>query len=332
MFLFLAGVVEQLDLALEHIRKADVHNSRFGLMLTDNALELVLHQIVEDKRTEASSWRYRETPYPHQRLLKKAFLGSFSDKLAFARVEGGLGNEASRTFSIMHEYRNDVYHAGLAHEEILPGLAEFYFDAACTYIAQYNPLGLGWASSQKMPERANKYFSGSGFFPGSQEEFVSACKAMATACGYDPDVVVEILADDFDRIVEHMDTCVQIVADGVYEGQQTTRDRAVVNTQAWDIAFDDAGKAFLVKSEFKGSVFDAITFLGENYPFKYKRDPIAGWQSQAEKLRARSDPHQALEHYQSFIKETGSFRSAVEQSAAAAEAEIDAAIDRMRGK
>ena len=38
MFLFLAGVVEQLDLALEHINKGDVHNARFGLMLTDNAL------------------------------------------------------------------------------------------------------------------------------------------------------------------------------------------------------------------------------------------------------------------------------------------------------
>jgi hypothetical protein len=35
MLLFLAAVLEQLDLALEHVSKRDVHNARFGLMLTD---------------------------------------------------------------------------------------------------------------------------------------------------------------------------------------------------------------------------------------------------------------------------------------------------------
>jgi len=60
MIMFLAGVLEQLDLALEHIAKGDDHNARFGLMMTDNALELVLHQITKDKRSDAAGWRYRE--------------------------------------------------------------------------------------------------------------------------------------------------------------------------------------------------------------------------------------------------------------------------------
>lgn len=332
MLLFLAGVVEQLDLALEHIRKADVHDARFGLMLTDNVLELVLHQIVEEKRAEVSSWRYRENSYPHQALLKKAFLGSFSDKLAFARADGGLAAEALRTIKIMHEYRNDVYHAGLKHEEILPALARFYFDSTCGFVATYNPRGLGWGSGQELPERAKKYFAGSSFLPGSHEDFVYACKAMAAACGHDPEFVVGILANDLERIVDQLDTCVQIVADGVYEGQQTTRDQAVIETQAWDFAFGDAGKAYLAENEFQGSILDAIAFLSANYSFKYKRDPIAGWGKQVTKLRSTNNPHLALAHYQSFIKETGSLRSALEQSASAAEAEIDAAIDRMRGK
>ena len=52
MLLFLATVLEQLDLALEHVSKRDVHNARFGLMLTDNAVELVLHQIAKDQAAE----------------------------------------------------------------------------------------------------------------------------------------------------------------------------------------------------------------------------------------------------------------------------------------
>lgn len=41
MLVFLASVLNQMDLALEHIEKARVHDARFGLMLTDNTVEHV---------------------------------------------------------------------------------------------------------------------------------------------------------------------------------------------------------------------------------------------------------------------------------------------------
>ena len=50
-------------------------------MMTDNALELVLHQTVKDMRTEAAGWRYRDKPYEHAKKLQNAFIGSFSDKV-----------------------------------------------------------------------------------------------------------------------------------------------------------------------------------------------------------------------------------------------------------
>jgi hypothetical protein len=58
MLLFLASVLEQLDLALEHISKSDVHNARFGVMLTDNAIELVLHQIAKDQASKLKMFAY----------------------------------------------------------------------------------------------------------------------------------------------------------------------------------------------------------------------------------------------------------------------------------
>lgn len=332
MLLFLAGVVEQLDLSLEHIGKGDVHNARFGLMLTDNALELVLHEIVRDKRAEAGSWRYREKPYPHEAQLRKAFLGSFSDKLAFARLVAGLDAQSTRTFNILHEYRNELYHAGLAHHAILPSLARLYFHTSCAFLSGYDPRGLGWGSDQKMPERAQKYFRGDRTFPGRREDFAEACQAMAAASGFDAGEVVDVLADDLDRIIEDMDICLQIVADGVYQGQQTTRDKAVLATQAWDLAFDDDGKAFAAENGFEGNPLQLVDFLIQKYPFRYRRDPIPSWQAQAKNLRAKADAHIALDHYQSFVKQTGPLRAALEQSAAAAEAEIEAASDRMRGK
>lgn len=332
MLLFLAGVAEQLDLALEHIGKGDVHNARFGLMLTDNALELVLHQIVKDKRAEAGSWRYREKPYSYETQLRKAFLGSFSDKVAFARLDAGLDPQTARTFNILHEYRNEIYHAGLAHHAILLSLARLYFHTSCAFLSRYEPMGFGWGSRQKMPERAQKYFKGDRMFPGRREDFAEACKAMAVASGFDAGQVVEVLADDMDQIADYMDTCLQIVADGVYQGQQTTRDEAILSTQAWDLAFDEEGKAFAAENGFEGNALQSVDFLIEKFPFCYRRDPIPSWQTQAKKLRAMADANIALDYYQSFVKQTGPLRAALEQSAAAAEAEIEAASDRMRGK
>ena len=49
MLRFLANTLEQLDLALEYVIKGDANNGRFGLMLTDNAVEITLHQIAIDK-------------------------------------------------------------------------------------------------------------------------------------------------------------------------------------------------------------------------------------------------------------------------------------------
>lgn len=332
MLLFLAGVVEQLDLALERIGKRDVHNARFGLMLTDNALELILHQIVKDKRAYAGSWRYRDKAYPYEAQLRKAFLGSFSDKVAFARLEGGLQPDRARTFNILHSYRNEIYHAGLAHEGILLTLARLYFDAACEYLSGYEPAWIGWGSEQKMPERAQKYFTGHRTFCGGREDFAEACKIMAAANGFDPGAVSEILSDDMDRIIDYMDTCIEIVAQGVYEGQQTSRDESILRTQAWDLAFSDEGKKFVAELGFNCHPVASIDLLIEKYRFPFRSDPIPSWREQSKKLLAKDDPHQALEHYQSFVSQTGPLRAALEQSAAAAEAEIDRLIDERRGK
>lgn len=154
---------------------------------------------------------------------------------------------------------------------------------------------------------------------------------MAVTNDFDPIEVSEILSDDMDRIIEYMDTCIQIVADGVYVGQQTTRDEAIIGTQAWDLAFSDEGKAFVTELGFKGHPVQSIDLLIEKYRFRFRRDPIPSWQERSKNLRAKRNPHQALESYQSYVTQTGPLRAALEQSASTVEAEIDRTIDEMRG-
>lgn len=332
MILFLAGILDQLDLALEHVAQGDGHNARFGLMLTDNALELMMHQIAKDKRSEAASWRYREQPYEHEVKLKRAFLGSFDNKIDFAKVDAGMSADQGRTFKILHLYRNEVHHAGLAHEAILLPLSRFYLASACDFISTYRAWGLGWSSNSVMPARAAKYFTGGKGFPAKEGDFKTACATIRDASGHDDADLIEALADDYERIVEGTDSDLQTCADGVYEGQAVSRDVALLQTQAWDIAFEDAGRDFLKERAFEGSVLAGVEVLQAHYPFRVRRDPIPAWRAYTKRLRGLGSPHAALSAYHAFIETTGPIRAALEQSAAAAEAEIDAAIDRMRGK
>ena len=102
------------------------------------------------------------------------------------------------------------------------------------------------------------------------------------------------------------------------------------STQAWRLAFSDEGKTFALSKGFTGNMLQLVEWLSKNYPHKFRSDPIPSWEKQVARLRANKNPHIALSNYQSFVTSTADVREALEESAAAAEREIDAAIDRAR--
>jgi hypothetical protein len=331
MILFLASVLEQLDLALEHISKGDIHNARFGFMLTDNAVELVLHKIAKDQAYKLRN-SYQQEEYPHQAALDKALGRAFDAKVKFAKIEGHLSDRVAQTITILHGYRNEVYHVGLKHETILPSLSVFYFDVICAHLSRYKPYGLFWSSNQKLPERAKKYFHGDAMFPGDFDDFANGCEALRKACNHDPLHTTTALADEMDEVISQQDSCIHLIARGVYKGQETTRDRAVVNTQAWALAFSEEGKAFAFSHGWSGNVLQLVEWLADHYPHKFRCDPIPSWKAQAGRLRSNKNPHVVLSNYQSFMAATANIREALEESAAAAEAEIDRLIDSVRDR
>jgi hypothetical protein len=332
MLLFLATILEQLDLSLEHISKGDVHNCRFSLMLTDNAVELILHKMAKDKSGYTNMFSHIRDKYPHKSALAKALGKSFEAKVKFAKLDGNLSDASARTFNVMHEYRNEIYHIGLQHEAILPALARFYLDTACTYMKGFKPNGLGWGSNQKMPERAKKYFKGQSYFPGSIEEFESACTGIATQSNHDISEFIAVLADDMDDVVSNQDTCIGIVAEGPYANSKTTRDLAVVGCQTWPLAFSEEGQKFGRENGYAGNRLHFPDWLAKNYPISFKTDPIPSWEQQAARLRKQTDAHVALDYYHSFMTTTTALRDAIYESAGAVEREIDHQIDIARGK
>jgi hypothetical protein len=94
---FLANVIEQLDVALEHLTKCDANNARFGLMLTDNIVELMLHQIAKDKKNELKMFSYMREEFKHTAALEKALGRPFESKVKFAKVLGTFLDEIAES-------------------------------------------------------------------------------------------------------------------------------------------------------------------------------------------------------------------------------------------
>jgi len=333
MLKFLAGVLEQMDLALEHITKGGVHDARFGFMMTDNAVELVLHQIAKDQHLRVKHSPYVARNFKHKKELEEAMGRTFEAKLRFARLQGQVTEEQSRTIAIMHSFRNEVYHVGLQHEAILPDLARFYFSTACGFLASYKGGYFGYTVGIELPERSKKYFSNDKFIPGRREDFEKGCQALDAACTHNKSTTINSLADHMEEVIAECSNCLDIVADGVFEGQQRSRDAAVIDGQTWQIAFTTEGNEFAANNGYVGeTIFELTDWLAKNYPLRFKKDPIPNWKRQAKRLRSTGNPHAALETYQSFMTFTAPFREALYEGASQVEGEIQNQIDMRRGK
>lgn len=334
MLSFLANNIEQLDLALEHIVQGDANNARFGLMLTDNVVEITLHQMATDQRKDIkhNAYRYTKKPFPHETELTAALGRHFDAKVRFAQLRGILSGEEAESFNILHNVRNEVYHVGIRHEVLLPAVAGFYFRLAGTFLAKYKPPFFGFSSSQKLPARAKKYFKGDRFFSGAPGQYETACRLLAKKASFRAPTLVTALANHMATVIEQQDSSIDLLSQ---VPRKTTRDDAVRSTQAWAIAFTDKGREFgrkyIAQHRWKpANNLDYLAMLAREYPFKVRHDPIPSWERRTEKLRSESNPHKALKMYRDFMAQTEDLRSLLDEHSALADAYVEEQIDRAR--
>jgi hypothetical protein len=174
---FLANVIEQMDLALDQLAVNDVNYKRFTLMLVDNVVELTLHQYASDKSSANEMWAGMLKPKYPPKLVAAAMGQNFDDKAKLAVKTDLISKTVKDTIVILHSFRNEVYHRGIAHENILPAISLFYFQNACDILEQYKPSVYSWGGRNTIPHRAKKYL-GANPFVKLPELFALACKRL----------------------------------------------------------------------------------------------------------------------------------------------------------
>ncbi len=330
MIQFLADSIDQLDLALDQLAVNDRNFDRFALMLVDNVVELVLHKYAQNRASENRMWGAIDEPRNNPKQVAKA-LGQNFDQKVKACCHLGLIDQALRdSLLYLHQFRNTVYHRGLRHEGILHSLALFYFSCACQVLTLYEPSWWVWGSNDKISHRARKYV-GSPTTVADGDVFKYAFVRLAEVAESMPQDLVGDLSADLGRTVTQVDEMIHFLATGGPE--QKSRDQVIVDVQAWAFAFTDEAKMFARdKGCTESCVGPYVEWIGANYPWPIKRDPIDGWRKRHRALVSESDRHRTLKKYVDFMKQTEDIRGKIDESAAQLDGWIQEQIDRSRGK
>ena len=245
---FLANNVEQLDVALEHALLGDANNARFALMMTDNAVEITLHQTAVDAQMMSRLNWYRDEEYEHGRELEAAFGNDFGAKVAFAGVLGRFNRETAETIRIGHRFRNEVYHLGVQHESVLPVVSRFYLEVACDVLAGYEPPFISYGSDTRLPPRALSHLGKVRHFDieGLKTRYRTACASLGARARVPPAEFANGLADHLAEVVEAQDMAIETIATG--GPRKMTREEAIMDAMAGSVAFSERGKGVAGKS------------------------------------------------------------------------------------
>jgi len=327
---FFADQIDQLDLAIDQLAVRDRNFDRFALMLVDNVVELVLHQHAKDKVMLGRAFAANKQPKPEWRTAVAATGQGFDAKVRYARETAMISGATADSIQYLHSFRNSAYHQGSRHESILHSLAVHYVRLACVVLGAYKPAFYSLNSGDKISHRAVKYLGQPDLF-SQKEAFMRASKRLTEVADALGENLVDDLQADMFSTIEQVDGWLKFISEN--DPDRPSRDEAVRRYQSWPFAWTDEAKTFAKANGCNASTMDEfVEWLGRNYNWQVKTDPVASWKKRHSSLKNEKDTSAALKKYCDFMKQTEAFREAIDEGVLQLDAFIEEQIDRARGK
>lgn len=358
---YLLTIVEQLDRAAGELSNDHPINNRLALIMIDNATELILHRQCTD-RLEWDSWtsglqeavgatakgNSSEAEYelsedrvdfvmtPRQRAKAK---GKFLDgKLKVLEDMGDLTLAERRFITVAHDYRNELYHVGLAHDDIIRAIAGHYFLLCCDLFARMGKLavfGPSFSSNDKYTDVAKRYFP---MRDGLMHSFhvdngMLAEKLRCARPDGIPDLAetlggsarksIKAIMDDFEFLVR--DNPFGFNADRMLEVAQRQRDL----TEA--LEREDVNGLW-VDPNYRDSFTRVATTLEATWEQRHTSIPREKWMLRAVAVGREANPLIAMYSYQSLRNDMSYLEEAVLTATGELDNWIQMEVDRARGK
>jgi hypothetical protein len=318
--------LDQLALARQQLETHEAECGRVAHILTDNAIELMLHHQAESIGLGFSFPLSRRIEKEEQRELIGPHL---EPKLRLARELNVLTEPETEFVVINHYYRNEVYHRGLRHNRVIWNLAWHYHSFACDLIRRLKAgLGVSYNPDKKVPARLAAYGLTQGELMKTHKDVVTV---LANALGEKDVAPTERLGVVLGRAVAAEIRCLDQMLDWIVENtppsRKRTRQEVIIENQLWAVLFDPQRKAKcrrqpdaearLVKA--KAVSTDPIDWIRAVFTPPIMTDPIASWIRRAGGVTAEKNVIKALKKYHSLrlvmddlIEDTNTLAGALE--------------------
>ena len=355
-------IVEQLHRSTEELRTDHPTNNRLALILIDNAVELMVHHHCMDrlKENEQSS-RFamakqaiaRNRPPGSENSDLDATNGTrimteqerreangkrLDKKLKLLASLGDIAALERRFVTIAHCYRNELYHVGLAHNEIIRPIAGQYFLLSCNLFTRLGNLGpwvLGGSPKEVSSEVAKLYFppedGGSTWFRVDKEDVAGRLRCSL------PDGIPNLSKSLEESAETHI---IKAKEDFDYLNRENPvglHDRELLEFIQWRY---DLGEE-LERQNVDGVWWDPeyrrniLRVEGEFKP-KWTRQhaslPVEGWFRQADRIGQTHNPLEAMHLYGLLMKNMSYISDVINASAESLDKWQQDELDRILGK
>ena len=273
---------------------------------------------------------------PRQRSQAK---GSYLDgKLKVLESMKDITSKERRFVAIAHEYRNELYHVGLAHDEIIRAIAAQYFLLSCdlfTRLGNKGFFGPSFSSDDKYTEVANRYLPmHNGRLLAFDVDKADLAEKLRSALPAEiPDLagalassarkLIKSVTDEFAFLIR--ENPFGFDADKMLEVAQWQLDLA----KALDSEDVDG---LWVDPNYRQDFSRVATALEAKWRQRHSSLPDERWMRRAAAVERERDPLAALDLYQSLREDM----SYLEESILSASSELDRwiqqQVDKARGK
>ncbi|MGM9489776.1 hypothetical protein [Ideonella sp. YS5] len=185
-------------------------------------------------------------------------------------------------------------------------------------------------SGDKISHRAVKYL-GKLDLSGQKEAFAQACERLKEVALALEENLVEALQADMLTTIEQADRGLDFITTN--SPNKAERSEIVRYCQAWPFAWTDESEEFARSKGFAPSnMGELIEWLARNYTWAVKSDPIASWKKRHASLAKERNLDSALKKYCDFMKQSESFRKALDEGVSQVDGYVQEQIDRARGR
>ena len=354
-------IVEQLDRAARELETDHPINNRIALILVDNATELMVHWQCMDHlendnlssglqkalqahanidspepRPDSPGNSQRLIMQPKQRAMARGkFLG---DKLKVLEALGDLTSPERRFMGIAHDYRNEMYHAGLAHDDITRAIAGHYYLLCCDLFVRMGDLGIFLVSlspNDEYTEIGKRYVAG----PDGEIDFLHLDKeaiAGKLRAGIPEGIpaLAITLADSARKAIKAvLDDFQFLVRDNPYSFDA----EVMLEIAQWQLDLNRALEqedliGLWVDPNYRKSLARVAADLESKWQQKHTSLPDVKWMQRATILENEPDPLVALDLYQSLRQDMAYLEEAILAASEELDRWIQHEVDRARGK